>query len=54
MKEKKIKVTGGGAYKYADLIQEKLGLWQVFVYTFRIFIRNRVYALHNAQTGPSS
>lgn len=26
MKEKKIKVTGGGAYKYADLLQEKLGL----------------------------
>ena len=26
MKDKKIKVTGGGAYKYADLIQEKLGL----------------------------
>ena len=26
MKEKKIKVTGGGAYKYAELIQSKLGL----------------------------
>lgn len=26
MKDKRIKVTGGGAYKYADLIQEKLGL----------------------------
>ncbi len=31
MKEKKIKVTGGGAYKYADLIQEKLGLMCVTV-----------------------
>lgn len=26
VKGKIIKVTGGGAYKYADLIQEKLGL----------------------------
>lgn len=26
MKDKKIKVTGGGAYKYAELIQRKLGL----------------------------
>lgn len=30
MKDKKIKVTGGGAYKYAELIQEKLGLMYVF------------------------
>ena len=26
VKGKLIKVTGGGAFKYADLIQEKLGL----------------------------
>ena len=26
MKNKRIKVTGGGAYKYKDLLQEKLGV----------------------------
>lgn len=26
MAGKKIKATGGGAYRYADLLQEKLGL----------------------------
>lgn len=31
MKDKIIKVTGGGAYKYKDLLSRKLGVQYVFI-----------------------